>query len=150
MKANDYISFMVPMTPPSVNHYVKHTRNGRHYVTSEAKGFCLAVGMYSARQSIRGKEYGVRISVYLGAKQKGDLDNFAKVVLDALVKARVIDTDSKITVLHLFKGRDPNCPRTVVDVWAIDLSKEAVDKRRWVAEVGAGTSELHHPGAKRT
>jgi crossover junction endodeoxyribonuclease RusA len=113
------ISFSVPAVPPSVNHYLKHTRTGRHYVTEEAKDFKDYVVLFSSKQRIRWKHYGVEILIFLGKKQKGDLDNFAKVCLDSLVFAGVIDSDAKITDLHMTKDRDISNPRTVISVWAV-------------------------------
>jgi Holliday junction resolvase RusA-like endonuclease len=75
------------------------------------------VRLYSKGRSVSGKEYGVRIGIYLGAKQKGDLDNFAKVCLDSLVKCGVIDSDAKVVELYMFKYRDRKNPRTEISVW---------------------------------
>ena len=113
------IRFTVPSVPPSVNAYVRHTRSGRHYISSEAKKFKEDLMMCSRGCRVRAKSYGVSIDVYLGSKQKGDLDNFAKCVLDALVYAEVIDTDARVTALQILKGRDRQRPRTQICVWAI-------------------------------
>src|SRR5579885_1867509 len=51
----------VPLVAPSCNHYVKHTRKGRHYVTSEATAFKEALRLYARRQTVRGKAYKVEI-----------------------------------------------------------------------------------------
>lgn len=134
--ANDYISFSVPAVPPSGNTYVRHTRLGTHYVTREAKSFWQLVQLYSKNKQIRYKEYGVRIGVYLGPGQKGDLDNFAKVLLDSLTKCHAIDSDAKVTVLHMFKTRDRLNPRTEVDVWGIGAREKKSERRRRVAGVG--------------
>lgn len=114
------ISFSVPAVPPSGNAYVRHTRTGRHYVTEEAEQFkdlVLAIAN-SKKLVIRWKRYGVEVSIFLGKKQKGDLDNFAKVTLDSLVYAAIIDSDAKITNLRMLKARDIANPRTVISVWA--------------------------------
>lgn len=121
----DWINFEMPGIPPSVNMYVRHTKTGRHYVSADAKNFQTVVGLYSRGKRIRAEEYGVKIVVYLGYKQKGDVDNFAKVVLDSMVKCEVIDSDAKVMVLHLFKFRDRDNPRTDVTVWAIGPDLES-------------------------
>jgi crossover junction endodeoxyribonuclease RusA len=110
----------VPLVAPSCNHYVKHTRKGRHYVTSEATAFKEALRLYARRQTVRGKAYKVEIWVHLGKGQKGDIDNYAKCCLDGLKDARVIDTDAKVENLHLYKRRDPANPRTELVVEAIE------------------------------
>lgn len=111
------VSFTVPLTPPSVNSYVRHSR-GRHYVTAEAKAFKEAVILISRRQAIRSSSYFVAIAIFLGKAERGDLDNFAKVVLDALVKAGVIDSDAKVVELQMCKARDWQNPRTEITVRA--------------------------------
>lgn len=112
------ISFTVPMVAPSVNHYVKHTRTGRHYVTPESDVFKRYVAQFARGAQIRWASYEVHITIYLAAKQKGDIDNFPKCVLDGMVKAEVIDSDAKVTVLVLKKFRDPGNPRTEIKVFA--------------------------------
>ncbi len=106
------VTFTVPLVAPSVNHYVKHTRSGHHYVTNEAQAFKEAVALCERRQYVAAKEYEVEVKVFLGRKQKGDLDNFGKVCLDSLVAANVIHTDSAVTRLVMEKGRDAKNPRT--------------------------------------
>ena len=113
------ISFVVPSIPPSANHYILHTRTGRHYKSQEAHGFNLLVLAAVQKLSIRWKHYGVEISIFLGKKQKLDIDNAAKCTLDALVTTGVIDSDSKVTELRMFKSRDLDNPRTVISVWAV-------------------------------
>jgi crossover junction endodeoxyribonuclease RusA len=108
------VSFTVPLVPPSVNHYVKHTRSGRHYVTAEAKAFKSAVSIFAAkhRGSQDSSECLVEINVYLGRGARGDVDNFAKVCLDGLVEAGVLRSDSEVQKLTLAKFRDWQNPRT--------------------------------------
>jgi crossover junction endodeoxyribonuclease RusA len=110
----------VPLTPPSVNHYVKHTRTGKHYVTQEAKDFKGYISQFSKRQRVRGKAYKLEVWIYLGYKMRGDGDNFFKVVTDGLVEAEVIDTDSKIINWHLYKRRDAVRPRTEIFIEALE------------------------------
>ena len=110
------LEITVPMIPPSANHYVKHTRNGRHYITKEAIAFRAAIALFAKGQQIRFKFYAVEIYLCLGPKQKQDLDNCAKVVLDSLVKGSIIDSDAKITCLTLHKRRWDK-PSTQITIW---------------------------------
>lgn len=110
----------VPLTPPSVNHYVRHTNAGRHYVSDEGNRYVEAVRLFSKRQRVRGKAYKCEIWIYLGEGKKGDVDNFAKCVLDGLVQAQVIDSDAKIVNLHLYKRRDNAKPRTEIVIEVIE------------------------------
>jgi hypothetical protein len=49
--------------------------------------------------------YSVEIEIQLGPKQKGDVDNFPKVVLDGLVIAGVIHSDAAVDCLTIKKSR---------------------------------------------
>jgi crossover junction endodeoxyribonuclease RusA len=113
------VSFTVPLVPPSVNSYVRHSR-GRHYVTAEAKAFKEAVSVIAAvtgsRLSRPTSEYSVVVFIWLGHNKRGDIDNFSKVLLDSLVYAGVIHSDAAVTELTLRKGRDAQNPRTEITV----------------------------------
>jgi len=65
--------------------------------------------------------YEVMLVVFFGAKQKGDLDNLAKLPLDGLVKAGVIRTDAAIVDLTLRKRRDRDNPRT--EIWVREATQ---------------------------
>ena len=117
------VSFIVPLVPPSVNSYVRHARTGRHYISSEAARFKRSFSLFG-KHCIRWKQYGVSIKIYLARKQKGDLDNFAKCVIDGLVEAEIIDSDAKIVELKMEKHRDINNPRTEIAVWGVEKPKE--------------------------
>jgi crossover junction endodeoxyribonuclease RusA len=95
----------LPMLPPTVNHYVKHTRSGNHFVTGEAKAFKDAVALFARGRKVNFDYYEVEIAIGLGPKEKGDIDNFAKVCLDGLKDAGVIETDARVTRLVMCKYR---------------------------------------------
>lgn len=112
------LDFCVPLLPPSVNHYVKHTRSGRHYVTREAKAFKAAIPMCCSNKQIRHKWYSIEIYVNLGKGDKIDLDNCAKVILDGLVEGGQIHSDAAVTLLRLHKKRgNILAPSTCITVW---------------------------------
>lgn len=110
------VSFTVPLVPPSVNHYVKHTRSGRHYVTKEAKAFKEAVAIFARGKSAIAKRYEVEIAIFLAKRQRGDGDNFAKCVLDSLVSAGVIHSDAAVKKVSITKDRDWKNPRTEITI----------------------------------
>ena len=83
------ITFIVPLVPPSVNHYAKHTRDGKHYTTDEATAFKDAVATFAGGRFIQSKTFSVRITVVLGKGGKGDVDNFPKLVLDGMAACGV-------------------------------------------------------------
>lgn len=121
----DGLTLVIPGTPPSGNHYKKPRGRGLRgsYVTDEAKAFFSAVAALSMGRRVMAKSYAVRIEIFLGARQKGDLDNFAKVALDALVRASVIDTDDRVMRIEMSKGRDRDCPRTCITVQAMEAER---------------------------
>lgn len=112
-----------------MNHYIKHTRTGRHYKTADAESWMLEVAMAVAvAQRMRGvygealvpgKAHEVTYVVYQGYKSKGDVDNYAKCILDALVKTGVLKSDASIVSLHCHKLRDRVRPRTEIKVQVI-------------------------------
>lgn len=102
----------VPLVPPGVNHYMRHTRSGQHYQTGEAKAFKQAVALLANGQKVRFETYTVGMAVYLGYNQRLDVDGGHKVGLDALQKAGVIHSDGKVVELLTLKRRDWHNPRT--------------------------------------
>ena len=110
------IRIVVPMIPPSVNHYVVHTRAGQHFKTKEAESFAQAIAL--AAGEYRWKRYEAKqlsVFVVLGKGQKGDLDNFLKVPIDSLVRCGVIRSDATIERITITKQRGP-APRTEIEV----------------------------------
>ena len=114
------VSFTVPLVPPSVNHYWKHTRSGRHYVTAEGRAYKEAVALFARGQSLASKRYELEAVIYLGYGQRGDGDNFWKAIADGLVEAGVIHSDAAVTDWILRKRRDRANPRTEITVKAKD------------------------------
>lgn len=113
------ITITVPLEPPTVNHYVKHTRSGRHYKTPKALAFQQAMAVFARGQCLRAKAYRVEYTVYQGKGSRGDVDNYAKCILDGLVNAGVIHSDAAITSLSMTKQRDWENPRT--EIWVEGL-----------------------------
>lgn len=113
------VSLAIPGTPPSVNHYKAHGRNG-YYRRDTADSWYATVAAIAHGQTVADphSNYEIEAVVYLGKGQKGDLDNFAKCLLDSLALAGVIDTDARVTRLLLEKCRDGEA-RTAVTVTAV-------------------------------
>ena len=116
------IQVTVPGIPPSVNHYKGvNRRTGRFFVRKPAIAFKADVAlMLQGQQMPRAKSYHVKATIYLGKGQRGDVDNFAKVLLDALQAAGAIPSDSRIGILQIVKRRDPNQPRTEITIEVLD------------------------------
>lgn len=116
---------VIQAEPPSVNNYVRHTRSGRHYKTKEAHAWmgevCKTVLLAGARNDPRvaGNTHEVTYTVYQGKGSRGDVDNYGKCILDALVATGVLKSDASIVDLYAHKRRDRDNPRTEITVRAI-------------------------------
>lgn len=117
-KSSGEVRLRIDGIPPSVNHYTKHTRSGVHYKTAEAKNYQTIIAVVAGNH--RHKQYEaieVKLAIYLGPGQRGDVDNFPKVVLDALVKCGVIRSDASIMKLTVEKFRASKPETTVLILW---------------------------------
>jgi Holliday junction resolvase RusA-like endonuclease len=119
------VTIVVPLTPPSVNHYKEPITFRGHISFKEslsAKAFKHAVAILARGLSVdpvneaarRKVKYRLRVVVYLGEKQRGDGDNFWKCTADALVDAGVIHSDAAVVDWILYKRRDVLRPRTEI------------------------------------
>jgi Holliday junction resolvase RusA-like endonuclease len=116
------VRFTVPLIPPSVNHYKKPRGRGYgFYVTKEAEAFKAEVARCCGGHSVTSERYQVSIRIFLGGGQRGDIDNFAKVTLDSLTAAGVIESDARVDQLEMFKARDAKNPRTEIEVKALEV-----------------------------
>lgn len=113
------LSLTIPLVPPSVNHYKVRARNGHYFVTPESKAFKDAVAIIAQGRKVEGKRLQLDIGIYMAAKQRGDLDNFAKLCGDSLQAAGVIRNDNDVMVLRMEKHRDADNPRTEIRVRAL-------------------------------
>jgi len=115
------IKLVIPLTPPTVNHYMKHraaTVKGKTlvmaYPSKDAKAWWKAVDNFTGGASLEAEAYEIAYVVYQGKNERGDVDNYAKCVLDALVRSQVIDSDHKVVALHSYKRKDRDYPRTEI------------------------------------
>lgn len=115
------LKIVVLITPPSVNHYMKSRvakMNGVDtvivYPSKDAKAWWQAVAGAACGRSVEANRYEIAYVVYQGHNERGDVDNYAKCVLDALVRAEVIDSDHKVSAMHAYKDRDRDSPRTEI------------------------------------
>jgi Holliday junction resolvase RusA-like endonuclease len=135
-----YVAFTVPLVPPSANHYKKtcyyigkdgHSHRGMKR-TPAANAFRDAVAIFAQGRTVapatdkeRAKvRYEVRVTVYLGPKQRGDADNFLKVTQDALQTCGIIHSDAFVYESKAIVVKDQrHNPRTEFVV--IRLEKDA-------------------------
>jgi crossover junction endodeoxyribonuclease RusA len=109
--------FVLPV-PPSANRYWRNY-GGRVVVSDEARAYKGQAGWLAkeAGCGLLTGPVGVLLHVHR-ARRVGDLDNYIKVLLDAL-RGVVFEDDSQVVELHAFRGEDPAAPRVNVCVWAI-------------------------------
>ena len=93
--------------PPSANKYWLYG-GGRVRTSPEAKAYKDAVRLLTKCDMIHGR-VAVNVSVFRPAK-RGDLDNYLKVMLDAL-EGVLYENDKQITEIHAFRYDDADNPR---------------------------------------
>jgi len=114
------VKITIPLVPPSANHYKIPTRretpDGRRIfvLTPETKAWFGAVATFARGATMRGDRHCVEFCVYRGKGDRGDLDNYCKVINDGLVRAGVLRTDDSVVEMHIYKERDASNPRTEI------------------------------------
>ena len=101
--------------PPSANTYWRYTATGV-YVSTEAQEYKAGV-LWKARQqgmTPMGGNVALYVNVYRQQK-RGDLDNYAKVLGDALNGVAYHD-DSQVVELHMWRHDDKRNPRVEVEI----------------------------------
>ncbi|NBI12515.1 RusA family crossover junction endodeoxyribonuclease [[Haemophilus] felis] len=79
--------------PPTINHYWKHTKQGRHYITDKGRAYQSKVKEVCSGSVPFTKPVSVKVQVWLPDKRRRDLDNLWKVLLDSLVNAKIVADD---------------------------------------------------------
>lgn len=114
--------------PPSSNRYWRNWR-GRMVKSAEGRAYCALVATLcdappqrckGGRSDDRGGPLLLPLAVsirWFRRARRGDLDNRAKVVLDAL-QGIAYANDSQIVELHMFRHDDRDNPRVEVTVEA--------------------------------
>lgn len=93
-------------------------------MTAEGKALKAAYQL-QAQSQWRGEPLtgplSLEVTLYFGTRRKGDIDNFNKLVLDALTGI-VWEDDSQIEELRLRKAYDKERPRVEVEIGPEPLS----------------------------
>jgi Holliday junction resolvase RusA-like endonuclease len=112
-------SIVLPL-PPSANTYWRYTSNGV-YVSEAAENYKAGVKLRATLQRMTpfGGEVAMYVHVYR-AQKRGDLDNFAKVLGDALNGVTYHD-DSQVIELHMWRHDDKGNPRCEVEVRKVSV-----------------------------
>lgn len=109
------LKFTLPY-PPSVNHYLGHTRSGHMYRTQAANDYKEIVGWTLRDLNVDPLEGLLIVTVHAFRPRKaGDIDGILKVSLDAMNKLAYLD-DKQIVELHVFRGDDKHNPRLEVQI----------------------------------
>lgn len=79
------------------------TVNGHTYTPPLTRAYEEQVAFYSLQASERFPDGDVRVEIVLASptRLRGDIDNYAKAVLDGIVKARLIGDDRQIVSLAI-------------------------------------------------
>ena len=101
--------------PPSANTYWRYGPNGVH-VSQAAQDYKAGVKWKALHQGLApmAGELALYVNVYR-QQRRGDLDNFAKVLGDALNGVAYHD-DSQVVELHMWRHDDRDNPRVEVEV----------------------------------
>lgn len=97
------LSLTIPY-PPSGNHMWKHTRQGKHYLTAEARSYyelVKAAVFQQGRLVNIDQPVEVACALYPPDKRRRDMDNAWKVIGDSLTKAGLWQDDSLIRKLTI-------------------------------------------------
>lgn len=115
------MKFTLPI-PPSANAYWKLDRRGFIRVSDEARSYKATVHKTALQTQCPHKplEGDVWVTLTVFRKRKaGDLDNFQKVLLDALKGVAFVD-DSQVVEIHARREDDAKNPRVEVRVEAAE------------------------------
>lgn len=112
------LQFTLPY-PPSVNHYLGHTRNGHMYRTQAANDYKETVGWILHDLEVDPLEGLLIVTIRAFRPRKaGDIDGILKVSLDAMNKLAYLD-DKQIVELHVHRGDDKHNPRLEVEIMEV-------------------------------
>lgn len=101
--------------PPSANRYWRYVA-GRPVVSAQARDYKAEVAVIAsiAGWSPVAEDVAVVLRFYRQRKH-GDLDNYVKILLDALKHIAYMD-DSQVSELHMWRHDDKDYPRVEVEV----------------------------------
>lgn len=103
---SDYLELALPY-PPSVNHYWRHTRDGKHYISAEGKAFRTKVLQICRLFDPFAGAVKIKMEVFYPDKRERDPDNLQKALFDALTASGLIkDDNNKIIKDYRVVGMD--------------------------------------------
>jgi crossover junction endodeoxyribonuclease RusA len=107
--------------PPSVNSYWGF-RGHRRFLTPKANQFKADVTRIVSLQAIKfgSARLCLIATFYFPTKRVADISNRIKALEDALVQAGLMDDDSQIDQLHVYRGDIYKGGKTLVEINVID------------------------------
>lgn len=90
---SDYLEIALPY-PPSVNHYWRHTKSGKHYISAEGRAFRAEVLKICKQFDPFIGAVKLKIEVYYPDNRSRDPDNLQKALFDGLTASGLIQDDS--------------------------------------------------------
>lgn len=122
MSEKFYLS--IPLVPPSVNHYKTRFRNGNTVVSKSALAFKDAIALLIRGKFAQGKTFAVSMTITLGQGDRGDIDNYPKLVMDGLALAAAFRnrkgealSDAHVTRMLVCLDRDERPEHGFTEVW---------------------------------
>ena len=110
---NGTVKLTLPF-PPSSNRYWRKTRDGRVYVSDEAKAYKEEVGLKTNRYAKLNGDLAFTATFYRPRKS-GDLDNRIKILLDSL-QGTIFADDKQIVEIHAYRFDDKENPRVELEI----------------------------------
>ncbi len=107
--------------PPTTNNLYRAAHHGGRtyqYLTGEARAWKEAAQWEMKDRRCRLIEGPVEVVATFYLKRERDIEN-AKLLFDAL-EGTVIKNDSQIVSMHLFKEKDKDNPRVVLEVYELE------------------------------
>ena len=109
---SDEIVLRLPL-PPSANKYWTYAR-GKIYTSDEAQAYKNEVRTFTKCEMITG-DVVINLTVFR-PRRAGDLDNYLKIMLDAL-QGVLYENDKQIVEIHAFRDDDPIDPHVILTAW---------------------------------
>ena len=101
--------------PPSLNALYRNFR-GMTLLSREGRAYKQRAGYMALEQRVKKQDGPLLVSIHAFRPQRrGDLDNTAKAILDAL-NGIAWEDDSQIIELHLYRADDKARPRVEIEV----------------------------------
>jgi len=120
MQPKKEIIFHIPL-PPSINNGYWGFKGHKRFLTKEAKSFQDHISKLVLFEKIKFGDAPLEMSItiHFPTRRKADISNRIKAIEDAFVHAGLMDDDSQINILHIFRGEIIKGGKCLVKICAI-------------------------------